>query len=99
MPRSVSCRELAEHRLHRADEHVFDVDVLAVVVAARLVAADDEDRRDVEAAGGHQVRRRRLVARRQADHAVELRAFDGDLHVVDDEVAAREHVAAAARRR
>ena len=38
---------------------------------------------------------RRLVARRQADHAVELRALDGDLHVVDDEVAAGEHVAAA----
>ncbi len=92
-------RELAEHRLHRADEHLLDVDVLALVVPARLIAADDEDGRDVEATGRHQVRRRRLVARRQADHAVELCALDGNLHVVDDEVAARQHVAAALGRR
>ena len=86
--------KLAERRLHAADEHVLDVDVLAVELAARLVAADDEDRRDVEAPRGHQVRGRRLVARGQADHAVELRALDGDLHVVDDEVAAGQDVAA-----
>src|SRR4030095_10557247 len=84
-----------EHRLHRADEHLFDVDVLAVVVTARLISADHQDRRDVEAASRHQMCRRRLVARREADHPVELRAFDRDLHVVDDEVAAGEHVAAA----
>jgi hypothetical protein len=69
--------------------------VLALIVAARLVAADDEDRRDVESAGGHQVRRRCLVARREADHAVQLRALDRDLHVVDDQIPARQHVAAA----
>ena len=95
MPREGLFREFAEHRLHRADEHLFDVHVLALVVATRLVAADDEDGRDVESAGGHQVRRRRLVARRQADHAVELSALDRDLHVVDDQVPAGQHVAAA----
>ena len=95
IPASDSFESLSEHRLHRADEHLFDVDVLALVVPARLVTADDEDGRDVETAGRHQVRRRRLVTRRQADHAVELRALDGDLHVVDDEVAAGQHVAAA----
>jgi hypothetical protein len=40
------------------------------------------------------VRGRRLVARRQADHAVELRALHGDLHVVHHQVATRQHVAA-----
>src|SRR5262249_53263413 len=54
-----------------------------------------EDRWNVEATGGHQMGRWRLVARREADHAVELRAFDRDLHVVDDEIAAGQHVAAA----
>ena len=87
--------ELAEHRLHRADEHVFDVHVLALIVPARLIPADDEDGGDVEAACCHQMRGRRLVTRRQADHAVELRALDGDLHVVDDQVAAGQHVAAS----
>ena len=29
MPRERLVRELAEHRLHRSEEHVFDVDVLA----------------------------------------------------------------------
>jgi hypothetical protein len=87
-------RQLAEHRLHRSEKHVLDVDMLAFVVSGRLIAAHYENRRDVESTRGHEMRWRRLVARRQADHAVELRAFDRDLHVVDDEVAAREHVAA-----
>ena len=96
MPRSVSVESLPNCACTDAEEDVLDVDVLAVVLAARLIAADDEDRRDVEAARRHQMRGRRLVAGRQADHAVELRAFDGDLHVVHDEVAAGEDVAAAA---
>ena len=90
--------ELAERGLHAADEDVLDVDVLAVELAARLVAADDEDGRDVEAARRHEVRGRGLVARGQADHAVELRALDRDLHVVHDEVARGQDVAARAAR-
>src|SRR6185503_13936574 len=89
-------RQLAERHLHGAEEHVLDVDVLAEVFTARLVAADDEDRRHVEASRRHEVRRRGLVARGEADHAVELRALDRDLHVVDDEIAARQQVTAAA---
>ena len=52
-----------------------------------LVAADDHDRRDVQAARGHELAGRRLVAGREADHAVEQRAFDLHLDVVGDEVA------------
>src|SRR6266513_1445062 len=58
-------------------------------MSARLVPAHHENRRDVEAARGHQMRGRRLVARRQTDHAVELRALDRDLHVVDDQIPPR----------
>jgi hypothetical protein len=88
--------ELAERGLHGAHEHVFDVHRPAIVVAAGLVAADHQDGGHVEAGRAHQVRGRSLVAGGQADHAVELRAFDGDFHVVYDEVAAGEDVAAVA---
>src|SRR3989304_2474955 len=57
----------------RLEEHVLDVDVLALVVAALLVAADDDDGGDVEAAGGHGLAPRRLVAGGEADHAVPQR--------------------------
>ena len=76
----------------RVSAHYFDV--LALEVSARLIAAHYENRRDVEASRRHQMRGRRFVARRQAHHAVELCAFDRNLHVVDDEVAARQHIAA-----
>jgi len=67
---------------------------MALLLAAALVAADDQDGGNVEAAGGHQVGRRRLVARGQADHAVELGAFYGYLHVIHDQIARGENVAA-----
>ena len=91
MPRNVSRDSLPKRALHGAEEHIFDVDVLAEVLAARVIAADDEDASGMlKRPGGHQVRRRRLVAGGEADHAVELRALDGDLHVVHDEIAARQ---------
>src|SRR5262249_9477769 len=51
---------------------------------------------DVEAPGRHQLARRGLVARGEAEHAVEQRPFHLHLDVVGDEVARGENVAAAA---
>ena len=42
----------------------------------------------------HQVPRRGLVAGGEANHAVELRAFDLHLNVIHDQVAARQDVVA-----
>jgi hypothetical protein len=89
---------MAGDGVHRVDEHLFDVDVLALVFAARLVAAGHEDRRNVQARRRHQLAGHGLVARGQADHAVELRAFDRDLDVVGDQVTRRQHVGAACAR-
>src|SRR5690606_19542088 len=83
--------------LHGRDEDVFDVDPMTLPGAARLIAADHEDGWNVEAPRGHQVRGRCLVARREADHAIELCAFHGDLDVVHDEVATREDVTSGMR--
>src|SRR6202034_4902314 len=79
----------------RGEEHVLDVAVPALVGAAGLVAAGDDDRRDVQPGGGHQLARRGLVAGREADHAVQLRAFHLHLDVVGDQVAGGQDVPAA----
>ena len=86
----------ARRDVARLQEHLLDVDVLALVLAGALVAADDDDRRDVQPARGHELARRGLVARREADHAVEQRAFDLHLDVGRDQVARRQDVRAAA---
>ena len=61
--------------LRRQQEDLFDVRFAALGEPGVLVAARDDDGRDVEAPGRHQVRGGRLVARAEADHAVELRAL------------------------
>ena len=66
-------REFSERGLHRAQEDILDVDVLALKFTARLVAAHDEDGRDIEPPRSHEMSGRGFVAGRKADHAIELR--------------------------
>ncbi len=94
----VGGRLARHHGLRGAQEDLLDVGLTALRESRVLVAARDDDRRDVEPARRHEVRRGGLVARTQADHRVEFRALDGGLDVVDDEVAARQDVAAGAAR-
>ena len=60
--REVLDRHAARSDVARLEEHLFDVDVLALVLAGSLVTADDDDRRDVQPARGHELAGRRLVA-------------------------------------
>ena len=79
-----------------AQEDLFDVGFTAFREAGVLVAARDDDRRDVEPARRHEMAGVVLSQEAQADHAVEQRALDGRLDVVDDEVTARQDVATGA---
>ena len=79
--------------LRRQQEDLFDVRFAALGEPGVLVPARDDDSGDVEAPGRHQVRGGRLVARAEADHAVELRALDRRLDVIDDQIAAGQDVA------
>ena len=96
MPFRSSKRELARDVVTGAEEHFLDVHVMVVVLPLALIAADHQDGRNVEARRRHQMAGHGLVAGGEADHAVELRAFDLHLDVVGDQVAARQDVVAGA---
>src|ERR1019366_9685439 len=87
--------DLAGRDMPGAEEALFDIDMMSLVLARRLVAADHDERWDIEPGGGHELSRGRLVAGSKADHAVEEGAFDRHLDVIHDQIAARQDVAAA----
>ena len=86
-------RHLALLLCRRADEHVDQVDRLAVGRAAGLHRpAADEDRRDVAAHGAHEHAGHDLVAVGDADHAVEAMGLEHRLDAVGDDLAAGQRI-------
>ena len=81
--------------MHGTDENLFNVAVVALVLATGLIATGHDQGWNVQAGSGHQLARHRLVAGREADHAVQLRAFYRHFNVVGDQVPGTQHVGPA----
>ena len=79
-------------------EHLFDVDVLAAILAALLIPQMTTIVGMFSRPAAMSWPRRRLVARRETHHAVEQCAFDLHFDVGGDQVARGQDVCAAAAR-
>src|SRR3990172_4072748 len=74
------------------EKDVLDIAMFAIIGATGLVTADDNNSRYIKASCRHHVRGWSLVAGGETDHAVQLRSFHGNLHIIDDQVPGRKYV-------